>query len=509
MSPGPAAHPLAGSVWFSALGPVPGQTVKGVIGVSRKDPRPCGQGDRKDNVVGIVPARGVGLVKRLAFFIAIPIISVAALRSTFNVSLSQASSHAPATPIRHVVVLFMENHSFDDLLGRFCVLNHRCDGAITGQIATGETIPLSVEPDIVPATSHSVRAQNLCVNNGLMNGCSLVTGCNKAHGYSCYTAAKPRAIPNITALAKHYALSDRTFELNPSSSWGGHTEMLAATLDGFTGENPGAVHTVGWGCDSGKDAPWRASLSDPVIQVPSCIPDQNGNGPYRDSPVSYVPTILDRLDSASLSWNIYAASASDPRGAGYARSMCPTFYECFSTSQHTHVKEPTEFVGDAGSGALSSFSIVVPTSADSMHPAWSNARGDNWIAQQVSAVENGPDWNSTAVFITWDDCGCFYDHVNPLAYNPNWGVRVPMIIVSPWTKPVFTDSTPATFASILAFTEHDFGLPSLGAADAGAYDYMNAFDFNQPPLPPVRLKTHPISRAERRYIATHHKYFSS
>ena len=183
-------------------------------------------------------------------------------------------------------------------------------------------------------------------------------------------------------------------------------------------------------------------------------------------------------------------------------SICPTFYKCLST-QGAHVKPPTAFVDDASAGALSSFSIVIPSSADSMHPLYSLAAGDNWIAQQVNAVENGPDWDSTAIFITWDECGCFYDHVNPLTYDPSWGMRVPMIIVSPWAKAGFTDSSPATFASIVAFTEHVFQLPPLGAADNTAYDYMNSFDFGGSPLRPVRLATRPVPPSSLRYIAKH------
>jgi phospholipase C len=116
-------------------------------------------------------------------------------------------------------------------------------------------------------------------------------------------------------------------------------------------------------------------------------------------------------------------------------------------------------------------------------------KGDNWIGEMVSAIENGPNWSSTAIFITYDDCGCFYDHVAP-GKNPDGtqqGVRVPMVIVSPFAKPGFTDSTPATFASVLAFTEHTYGLAPLSTNDASAYAYSNAFDFTQAPAGAVPL----------------------
>jgi phospholipase C len=444
----------------------------------------------------------MALLRRTIAFGALALLAAATFGSAGGTSPASAS-----TPIEHVVVLFMENHSFDDLLGRYCVSTGRCDGSVTGQLPTGRSIPLNVEPDIVPLANHAPKTQETCMNGGLMNGCSLVKGCNRSHGYRCYTAADPTSIPNIIALADRFALSDRTFELNVASSWGGHTEVVAATLDGFTGENPragvGGGSSLGWGCDSRKDAPWRQSPDDPVIRVPSCVPDQQGNGPYRESPVQYVPTIMDRLDEAGLSWNIYAAGKNDPVGAGYARAMCPTFYECLSTSQEDHVKDPTTFTSDAAAGELPNFAVVIPNRNDSMHPGYSLAAGDDWIAEQINAMEQGPEWSSTAVFITWDDCGCFYDHVNPLAIDPSWGMRLPMLIVSPWARPQYTDSTAATFASVLAFTEHIYGMASLGAADASAYDYRNAFDFGESPTRPIHLVTHAVPSASLRAIAAH------
>jgi phospholipase C len=128
-------------------------------------------------------------------------------------------------------------------------------------------------------------------------------------------------------------------------------------------------------------------------------------------------------------------------------------------------------------------------------------QGDNWIAKNVNAVMQGPDWNSTAIFITYDDCGCFYDPVPPPGGD---GVRVPMVIVSPYARPHFVDHKTATLASILAFTEHQFGLAPLpGGADGQAYDYVKAFNFSQPPLAPVPLPLHTVPRSSIAYIAAH------
>src|SRR2546422_596366 len=105
-------------------------------------------------------------------------------------------------------------------------------------------------------------------------------------------------------------------------------------------------------------------------------------------------------------------------------------------------------------------------------------KGDNRIGQAVSAIMTSPQWSSTAIFITYDDCGCFYDHVAPPS---GLGIRVPMVIVSPFAKRGFTDKNVASFASLLAFIEHNFGLRPLAKADAEAYDFSDSFDFSQPP----------------------------
>src|SRR5262249_31741568 len=149
-----------------------------------------------------------------------------------------------------------------------------------------------------------------------------------------------------------------------------------------------------------------------------------------------------------------------------------TFYECLGGEQHAKIRQPGDFARDARRGTLSALSILIPYPDKSQHNGHSLMAGDNWIAKNVDAVMQGPEWESTAIFLTYDDCGCFYD---PLKPPPGEGIRVPMVIVSPYAKPGFVDHTPATLSSILAFVEHSFGISPLpGGADAGAYDYAAA-----------------------------------
>jgi len=153
---------------------------------------------------------------------------------------------------------------------------------------------------------------------------------------------------------------------------------------------------------------------------------------------------------------------------------------------------------------LPSFSVVTPTAAQSQHNSHSWTAGDNWIGQVVGAIEHGPDWASTAIFITWDDCGCFYDHVNPLRFDPGWGVRVPMVIVSPYARAGYTDSTPTSFAGILAYAERTFGLAALNSSDKTAYAFTNSFDYSQTPLQaPVPMTQTPLPLASVKWLRRH------
>jgi phospholipase C len=159
-------------------------------------------------------------------------------------------------------------------------------------------------------------------------------------------------------------------------------------------------------------------------------------------------------------------------------------------------------VDDGAAGKLSNLSIVVPTGANSQHNKDSMTVGDNWIGSIVAAIQSGPDWPSTTIFITYDDCGCFYDHVPPP--QPDWGIRVPMVIVSPYAERGGTDSRPGTFASMLRFTEHLFGLAALASADATPYSYAGSFNFAAPPsLEPVPMVRRSIPANGRAWIPAH------
>jgi phospholipase C len=393
----------------------------------------------------------------------------------------RVSSAAASSPIEHVVVILQENHSFDNVLGPLCIQDRRrkCNAASSGKNEKGETIPLSKAADKVVAVDHSQQAQLAAMDNGKMDGWELVNGCTEKQ---CYTAYEPSQIPSLAALARQGAISDAFFSRDIVPSWGAHLDFFAQRLDGFVGNNPAHATEApaagpGWGCDSNLNAQWYDPTTGKLISEPSCIPNKNGEGPWRTSPVPYVPTVADRLEEAGRTWGIYGAVVSGGKAqGGYVWSTCPTFAECLLGPQKEDMHEAPQFMSDAKAGKLPNFSIVTPSSdaegATSQHNGTSMLVGDNFIGQQVSAVENGPDGATTTIFIYYDDCGCFYDHVTP---PQGLGIRSPLVIVSPYAKRGYTDHNVATNSSILAYMEAVLHVNPVDGEDASSYNFRKSF----------------------------------
>ena len=406
---------------------------------------------------------------------------------------------AGPSPVQHIVIIDEENHSFDNVLGRYC---HEaatfgrapCDGAVVGSLSNGHVIRLRRALEQVPGVRHDHHSQRLAVDGGAMDGFDKLVGCRRVEHLRCYSTFGPREIPNIAHLATRFAVSDRTFEFVMSPSWGGHLILASADLDGFDGNNP-SHHTSragpGWGCDSFRETQWSPD-GHTFRAEPSCVPDARGRGPYRPSPVPYVPTIFDRFSQAGLSWKIYAGGGR-PDGTkrvyqttGWEWAICPSFFECLHSQRKAHLDPANRIVAAARHGKLPNFAIVTPNADNSQHNGSSMKQGDNWIGGLIGALEHGPEWSSTVVFLTWDDCGCFYDHVAP---PPGLGIRLPVVIISPYAKPGSTDSGVATPLSMLAYAEHTFGLTPLNSNDSSAYDYANTFDYANPHFAPLKMRT--------------------
>ena len=205
------------------------------------------------------------------------------------------------------------------------------------------------------------------------------------------------------------------------------------------------------------------------------------------------PTIFDSLDAAHISWKLYAASFP-----------FAILFHTVSSEAATHVFPISQYYADAKAGTLPQVTYIEPqylggpnTEGDE-HPVANIQVGQRFVYGVVKALEDSPNWGDSAMFLTYDEHGGFYDHVpSPKAPIPDsippmrqpgdvqakfnhYGVRVPVIVISPWAKPHFVSHTINDHTSILKFIEARFSLPTLTARDAAANDMTEFFNFSSP-----------------------------
>ncbi|MGA8534945.1 MAG: alkaline phosphatase family protein, partial [Candidatus Tumulicola sp.] len=142
---------------------------------------------------------------------------------------------------------------------------------------------------------------------------------------------------------------------------------------------------------------------------------------------------------------------------------------------------PSQILTDVANGDLANIVWVTPTAAASDHAKITNGSGPSWVASIVDAIGESQYWQSTAIFVVWDDWGGWYDHVAPVEYDSyELGFRVPLVVVSPYAKQGYVSHVAHEFGSILKFTEETFDLPSMGTTDARADDLSDCFNFAAP-----------------------------
>ena len=201
-------------------------------------------------------------------------------------------------------------------------------------------------------------------------------------------------------------------------------------------------------------------------------------------------TLGDLLDQNGISWKYYSPPKGNP---GYIWSTYDAISHIRNGSDWTNnIVDYRQFAIDAASGNLPAVSWLVQPGNVSDHPPYSICSGENWTVQQINAVmANASLWAHTAIILTWDDWGGFYDHVAPpRGPNPHleYGERVPTVIISPYARSGHIDSTFNSFPSMLKFVEDTFGLSSLTSLDGQSNDLYSAFDFSQQPLSPLMLQ---------------------
>jgi phospholipase C len=404
--------------------------------------------------------------------LALAITLIAPVRQVF----AQTETNQPAdiSAIKHFVFIVKENRTFDNYFGTF----PGAEGATSGQISTGEIIPLSRTPDATPRdVGHGWLQSLLSSNYNRMDKFDLIElnktqACTLNGDYLCYSQLLEQDIPNYWSYARNFVLADHAFSSIQSDSFPNHLYTVAATSGGVIA-NPAYANSI-WGCDT-----------PPNITV--LVQDAEGRLSNR-YPCFDFPTLADSLENAGISWKYYAPGYGKP---GYEWSALDAIDHIRNSSLWTtHVVETDQFIVDALSGSLPAVSWIVAADNESDHPPKSSCAGENWTVNQINAVMQGPDWDSTAIVLTWDDFGGFYDHVQPpQADQYGLGLRVPMLIISPFAKPGYVSHTTYEFASFLKLVEVRFGLAPLADRDAVANDMLDSFDFTQQPLPPLVLST--------------------
>jgi phospholipase C len=191
-----------------------------------------------------------------------------------------------------------------------------------------------------------------------------------------------------------------------------------------------------------------------------------------------------------MTWRYYApanALPADSTASAY-EAIDHVFYGNKWSSNN--ISPQTQVLSDIANGELAQVTWIVPDWLHSDHPGNNSNEGPDWVASIVNTIGASPFWNSTAIFINWDDWGGFYDHVAPQSIdNMGPGFRVPLIVVSPFAKHGYVSHQVFETASLVSFTEKNFGLPSLGARDAMANDLSDCFDYSQEPMPFVAIRT--------------------
>jgi phospholipase C len=266
-------------------------------------------------------------------------------------------------------------------------------------------------------------------------------------------------------MAHRYVLADEMFASNfDASSFISHQYIIA-------GQASSALDypDTWWGCEGGE--------SDQI----GTVTQAREYGPNIRACFDNT-TLGDELDAAGLSWGFYTATIDGDGNIWSAYQAIKHIY--YGPDWHKDVITPqTRFFDDVKKGKLRAVSWITPTCENSDHAGCGSKTGPSWVASLVNAVGESPYWNSTAIFIFWDDYGGWYDPVPPqmLDYD-GLGMRIPLLIVSPYAKDGYVSHVHYEHGSILRFVEDQFGLARLAASDTRAVSpQADAFDFNQRP----------------------------
>ena len=417
--------------------------------------------------------------------LALLIVSLALLLTSCN-----HGSPLPFRPISHIIIIVQENRSFDNLFHGY----PGADTAIVGRTHGGKIVRLRPVSLRVPYDiSNGVADFTQSFDGGRMDGFDqrLIVPARAAKRYGPYAeyGYVPRSeIAPYLELAKRYTLADHVFQSNLDQSFAAHLYLIAGQAARAVNVPTGRP----WGCDAGPRARVQTLLNDRTIG-PTVFPCFD----FR--------TLGDELDARNLSWRYYAPQIdSNLTWRRYSQLMrlrrwpkalrAPDFgqlWSAYDAVAHDRygpdwtlnvISPEKKILSDVRQGILANVTWVVPDFKNSDHSSSQSASGPSWVAAIVNAIGRSRFWSSSVIFVIWDDSGGWYDHVRPpqLDYD-GLGFRVPLLVISPFAKAGYVSHAQYESASIVRFTEEQFGLTSLADSDRRASDLGDCFDFSRAP----------------------------
>jgi phospholipase C len=398
----------------------------------------------------------------------------------------------PDFPIKHVVFIVKENRTFDNYFARY----PGAEGAEIARKSDGREVLLQEATDVLePDLGHSFADGVEAINGGRMDRFDLVQNGETLNGFTSFTR---KGLPNYWAYADNFVLSDHTFSSMYGPTFPEHLYTVAA-FAGDAVDNKNPTGGEGGYCADPEElvTAFERNLSDAEIaeimeaEAASFKPGEDFDFA---NIVKYwqkiracfdFEVIMDQFEEEDISWRYYAADGSwmnallaiehiyeDPKLWG-PKVRDPAILQDGSIGDR--------FLEDLGKGKLPKATWIVPPPGTNEHPGGpSVCVGENWTVRHINAIMESKFWKNTAIFITWDDFGGFYDHVPPPQYDHmGLGPRVPMLIISPWARQGYVDKTEYEFSSVLKFMETVFGLECMTDRDCQAANMFNAFDFDQ------------------------------
>ncbi len=330
-----------------------------------------------------------------------------------------ARAEAVATgPIQHIVVIVQENHTFDNYFGTF-----------PGANGIGNDPP-TVHPFHIVGTDvnlcHNTSCGHEAFDNGKMDGFLKAEGSNQTFGYFDQTD-----IPYYWSLAQNYTLFDDYFTSAMGPSLPNHLYLVAAQDDG----------------------------------VADTISNQSAN--------FNIGTIVNELQSANVSWSYYS-----PYTRGNENALGLVTSVTANSAMMKNMKYTDQFLVDLQDGKMPDVSYITANDGQNEHPPFDVGEGETWVKGIITAIQASPYWGSTAILLTWDDYGGWYDHVAPPQVDKYGdGFRVPLLVVSPFAKQGFIDHTLSDHTSVMKFIERVYDLPPVTQRDAMASDLLEAFNY--------------------------------